>query len=1321
VTFNNGGASIGSSTLSGGTACFSSSSMRVGYNTITVSYSGDANFTGSNSAALTQTVNKDATTSLVSTSGNPSVFGQSVTFTAAVSANAPGSGTPTGSVTFNDGGASIGSGTLSGGTASFSTSTLTVGNHTITVSYSGDANFTGSNSAALTQTVNKDATTSLVSTSGNPSVFGQSVRFMATVSASAPGSGTPTGTVTFNDGGASIGSVTLTGGTASFSTSTLTVGNHTITVSYSGDANFTSSNSAALTQTVNKDATTSLVSTNGNPSVFGQSVTFTATVSANTPGSGTPTGTVTFNDGGASIGSGALSGGSAAFATSSLSVGNHTITVSYSGDGNFNASTSAGITQTVNKAGSAATVVSNLNPAIWWQTITFTATVSAASPGAGTPTGTVTFNDGGVSFGSGTLSGGTASFSTLLLTAGTHTITASYGGDGNFNASASGNLTQTIIKATTTTTVTSSINPSSSGTSVTFTAAVAAQFAGPVSGTVTFNDGGMSIGSGTLSHNQTTFSTSALAVGNHTITAVYSGDSNVNSSTSAAITQTVNSSTSSTTTTIMSSNNPSVYGNSVTFTATVTSISTVVNTGTVTFLDGAATLGSEAVSSGTASLSTSMLTAGTHTITASYSDSSGSFGSSSGSLMQTVNQRPLTITANSTTKHEGDTLTFAGTEFMTNGLVNGDTVTSVTLMSGGAAAAAEDASYDIVPSNAQGSGLSNYSITYVNGTLTVNETLINGSSAVLAPLVEGGGGQSGRPTIVATFTHANGVEASGDFSATVDWAIAGHHADPATIFQNGDGSYTITADRPVYTEDGVYTVTISIFEDNSFTNTRDSQEVDEPAINGSSATLAPITTIDPPATVEVATFTHANGIEPSSDFAVTVDWGIDGHHADPGSVTQDGSGTYHASSTRPAFPMANTYTVTVSISEDNVSTTVMDTLVVNSVQPGPTTTTLSSSANPSVFGQTVTFTATVTPNNGVGTPSGTVTFMDGSASLGTIALSGGQATLTTSSLAVATHTISAMYNGDPNFFPSTSTAVNQTVNQDGTTTKITSSDNPSDPGELLTMTITVSANAPGSGTPTGLVTLAIPGKVTFGTMALDGTGHATFAIGSQAAGTHLLSASYTGDTNFLSSSGSLIQTVGAKSGSTTTVTSSPNPSRLGSAVTFTAIVSGAGNTPTGSVTFLDGKISLATMPLNASAVATFTTSSLSAGRHNIYAKYSGDVKYNSSSSNVVTQSVKSLSVSTVVASQAAVSQQPIINPAPLSLVVSPPTAPAAALTTRVDAGATVSVQSGKALERLAMSGALSGRHVAENLKSLPARDGSGSRDLAAIDRFFSEF
>jgi len=153
------------------TATFSTSTLSVGAHSITASYAGNANFNGSTSAVLTQTVNKANTATTVASSVNPSVFGQSVTFTATVSVTAPGAGSPSGVVTFLDGTTTLGTGTLSATapfTATFTTSSLAVGSHSITASYAGDTNFSGSTSAVLTQTVNKANTTSTVRQSTRP-------------------------------------------------------------------------------------------------------------------------------------------------------------------------------------------------------------------------------------------------------------------------------------------------------------------------------------------------------------------------------------------------------------------------------------------------------------------------------------------------------------------------------------------------------------------------------------------------------------------------------------------------------------------------------------------------------------------------------------------------------------------------------------------------------------------------------------------------------------------------------------------------------------------------------------------------------------------------------------------------------------------------------------------------------------------------------------------------------------------------------------------------------------------------------------------------
>jgi hypothetical protein len=166
VNFYDGATSIGSAPVSGGTAMLTTSSLPFGVNNITASYVGDANFNGSTSAILSQTVKALTTTSVVS-SPNPAVFGQPVTFTATVSPVAPGAGAPTGMVNFYDGATSIGSAPVSGGTASLTTSALAVGFHSITASYSGDTLFVSSTSSSITVPVQAVVTNTTDSGAGS--------------------------------------------------------------------------------------------------------------------------------------------------------------------------------------------------------------------------------------------------------------------------------------------------------------------------------------------------------------------------------------------------------------------------------------------------------------------------------------------------------------------------------------------------------------------------------------------------------------------------------------------------------------------------------------------------------------------------------------------------------------------------------------------------------------------------------------------------------------------------------------------------------------------------------------------------------------------------------------------------------------------------------------------------------------------------------------------------------------------------------------------------------------------------------------------------
>jgi uncharacterized repeat protein (TIGR03803 family) len=278
------------------------------------------------------------------------------------------------------------------------------------------------------------ATVTLTS-SPNPSYVDQSVTLSAVVSGSGA---TPTGSVTFQEGSTVLGTVTLAGGKANLTTTFTTAGSDSIVAQYSGDKNYNPANSSPLTQVVNQYTTGTALVSNPNPSSYGQAVAFTATVSSAGP---TPTGTVTFKNGSKSLGSATLSGGVAQITTSKLKVGSFTITASYGGDAANAGSTSKPLTQVVNKATSATTVVSSLNPSKVGKKVKFTATVTSATA---TPTGKVTFKDGSKTLGTGNLAKGKASYSTSTLSAGSHNITAVYAGTADISGSTSPVLVQTV-------------------------------------------------------------------------------------------------------------------------------------------------------------------------------------------------------------------------------------------------------------------------------------------------------------------------------------------------------------------------------------------------------------------------------------------------------------------------------------------------------------------------------------------------------------------------------------------------------------------------------------------------------------------------------------------------------------------------------------------------------------------------------------------------------------------------------------------------------------------------------------------------------------
>jgi large repetitive protein len=575
---------------------------------------------------------------------NPSSYGQNVALTVTVT-QSPGStqGTPTGTVAFTDtyNGTTGPIGTtqtLVNGAATLNIATLGPGTHRIYATYSGNTYYQTGTSNTVSQVVNEQVTVILVNSSGNnPSIFGANVTFQATVTVSG---GIPViNAVSFYNGAALIGSVLPNaGGVATFTTAALPLGNNSITASYT-DANNVTGTSKALIQKVQQQTAAALAS-NLNPSLYGQSVTFTATVTAT--GSVAPTGTVTFYNGTAKLGTGALvpTGASAAattFATATLPVGANQITAAYGGDTDDFASTSAALPQVVNTATTTTTLVTSANPVIAGTSVTLTATVATTTGSTVTPTGTVDFMNGTTLLGTGTLSTkGVATYTAKNLAIGTYSLTAVYLGDANNTGSTSTPaLSLSVVGATTATALTASATTITPNTPLILTATVTGNGATPT-GAVSFMDGVTKIGSGTLSATGVaTLTVSNLAVGQHSITAVYGGDTDDSGSTSAAVIVNVHAFT--TSTVLAASGTQIGAGTPLSLVAVIASQSGGAVTGTVTFVSGTTTLGTGTVgANNSASLTLGNLSAGNYTITAQYGGDTNDAPSTSNSITVTI-------------------------------------------------------------------------------------------------------------------------------------------------------------------------------------------------------------------------------------------------------------------------------------------------------------------------------------------------------------------------------------------------------------------------------------------------------------------------------------------------------------------------------------------------------------------------------------------------------------------------------------------------------------------------------------------------------------
>lgn len=590
-----------------------------------------------------------------------STYGESVQFTAVITDAASGGSTPTGTVTFYDGGTPIGGVQ----TLAATEPTVTYKNGALAPAQPGKKLSCGANCPviqwggltywAYDDTDNNyyvylyayDANNSLVKSwqiGGNRYVNSITVDNSASRTVALNGqSGTTTRTwaelENFN-------------AYASISIGNLPAGLHTITAIYAGDGNH-EEQSSSLIHTVDQIQTNTSLTSNAGLIYVGEEITFTATV-ANSNGSPVvPGGTVTFKEGAHVLGTSGVNGsGVAVLSTSSLPVNGYSVTASYNGDSQHHSSTSSSLTQSVLGIPTTVSISASPGSATYGNAVTLTASVANSAISLLGPTGTVAFYDGANLLGTGTLSFGVTSITVPDLDIGSHQMTAQYGGSLTHlsNSSSSTPVVIQLIPTASTLSVTGGEgdegDASPYGTSLTFTATVANTNGSALApgGTVTFKDGGTILGTAALGAGRAVMTVPQLAAGVHSFKAEYSGDAKHGVSSSTAVPHTVNKAG---TVITIAEPSPIEAGESVSWTVRVVNTvnNSLIPTGTVTFKqDGQAITPAAALDgSWEAAITLMGLPAGDRSIEAEYAGDANHLASTAAAVTQPVTKAPVHV------------------------------------------------------------------------------------------------------------------------------------------------------------------------------------------------------------------------------------------------------------------------------------------------------------------------------------------------------------------------------------------------------------------------------------------------------------------------------------------------------------------------------------------------------------------------------------------------------------------------------------------------------------------------------------------------------
>ena len=1097
------------------TASLPTANVSAGSDTLTVSQAGDSNYSGSTGAGAA-TINKAPATTTDTATGT-STYGAAST---AVTITIPYAGTvaPTGAVSVTDG---FGNTATVPGTsctaanatltclANLSTSNEPLGNNPVAVTQIGDANYAGSTGTGYV-TINK-------ALAGNDSASGTGTYGAATtpISVTIPYSGAtaPTGVITVVD--THNNNVTVSNCTAAASVLTCSanlptanepVGANPVTVSQVADADHSASNGTG-TVTINKAPLTSGDTATGTGIYAGTTSTVTVTIPYG--GTAAPTGAVTITDAQGNTVSVPASSCTAAagvltctatLTTANVAVGTDTLTISQAGDSNYSGSTGTGSLAIAKASGGAdgATGTGTYGAA--------TTPVSVTIPFTGaTPTGAITLADSHgntVTVSSCTAAGGVLTCSANLPTAnepvGANPVTVSQAADTSHGAS-TGTGAVTINKAPLTTTDTATgtgtYGAATSQVTVTIPYAGAAAPTGAVTiadslgNTITVPATSCAAAGGVLTCTAS-LTTANEPAGANAITVTQAGDANYTGSTGTG-TVTIGKAAGGNDTV----SGTGTYGAATTaVTVSIPFSGTTPPGGVITLADShgdtitvpaSSCTAAKGVLTCTGNLPTANLAAGSNAVTVTQAADANDTGSSGAGTI-TINKAAATSgdTATGSGKYGAATtpvtvsIPYAGPAAPSGAITltdtNGNTVTvaaSTCTAAAGALSCTANLPTANVPAGTDSLTVAqaadaNYSGSTGAGSVAIAKSTPTLTAPTVSPMNAAFGTSvtitqtvpstetgtvtfSSGTTVLGTATISNGV-------ATLTTTALPQGTDSITATANGDANYLVATSPAV--SDNVGGVTAAVAVSSS-----------QPTITvGSGVTFTAAVTATPSSTIAgTVTFydgTTVIGTAPVSNGSAamnTSSLGV-GNHIITASFTPAASSTL-SSATSPA--------------------------ITEVVQTAASTIALTSSQNPAIVQQAVTFTATV-PASGGAVPTGMVTFSDGTTVLGTVALNAaGVANYTTSSLTGGPHTITASYAGDANYAPVTSSAVAQKVADFGVgnTTPTMSAD----PGAAAAFNITIN---PVAGVPfTAPVVLTVTG--------LPANGTASFSAGTVTPGT----------------------------------------------------------------------------------------------------------------------------------------------------------------------------------------------------------------------------